>query len=244
MRKSLKRWLLVAVAAIVMVVAIIEGAAFIAAHPQNMPWTRLDLDQPIGTFTGLKLASLGEYPRRCRALLSEVGSADRPAATVTATPPCGFTDGMRLDHAIAFRPAGIVTACPVAAALVLWERDVVQPAASRHLGTRVTGFDHAGSYSCRRIGGGPEGRFSEHATADAIDITGFRLASGGNVSVLRDWKADGSRDPARAAFLREVRDGACRLFSTTLSPDYNAAHADHFHLDQASRGAVGASLCR
>ncbi|MDP1909506.1 MAG: extensin family protein, partial [Hyphomicrobium sp.] len=41
----------------------------------------------------------------------------------------------------------------------------------------------------------------------------------------------------------DVRDGACRLFSTTLSPDYNAAHADHLHFDQASRGAVGGRLC-
>ena len=72
------------------------------------------------------------------------------------------------------------------------------------------------------------------------DVTGFRLADGGTVSVLRDWTGD----PARAALLRDVRDGSCRLFSTTLSPDYNAAHADHLHLDQAARGAVGGRLCR
>lgn len=244
MKPAIRRWLLVAVAAIVLVVAVIEGAAWIAAHPQDMPWTRLDLDQPIGRFTAPKLAALGEDPRRCRALLAEVGIADRPAAAVTAVPPCGFTDGMRLDRATPFRPAGLVTACPVAAALVVWERDVVQPAARRHLGTRVTGVDHAGSYSCRRIGGGPEGRFSEHSTADAIDILGFRLDRGPTVSVLRDWNGDASGSAGRAAFLREVRDGACRLFSTTLSPDYNAAHADHFHLDLASRGAVGGRLCR
>jgi hypothetical protein len=33
-----------------------------------------------------------------------------------------------------------------------------------------------------------------------------------------------------------VRDKACDAFGTVLSPDYNAAHADHFHLDQADRG--------
>lgn len=240
MRQSLTRWLLVAVAATALVVTIIEAAAWIAAHPQDVPWTRLDLDQPVGRFTAPKLAALGEDSRRCRALLADAGIADRPAADISAAPPCGFADGMRLDRATTFRPAGLVTACPVAAALVLWERDVVQPAARRHLGTRVTGFDHAGSYACRRIGGGPEGRFSEHSTADAIDILGFRLFDGNRVSVLRDWTSDSSR----AAFLREVRDGACRLFSTTLSPDYNAAHADHFHLDQAARGAVGGRLCR
>ena len=42
----------------------------------------------------------------------------------------------------------------------------------------------------------------------------------------------------------DVRDGACRLFSTVLSPGYNAAHADHLHLDQAERGKFGGRLCR
>ncbi|MEO8142181.1 MAG: extensin family protein, partial [Sphingomicrobium sp.] len=197
MSRSIRRWLLLALSAIALVVAVIEGAAWIAAHPQDMPWTELDLDQPIGRFTGPKLAALGEDPRRCRALLADAGISDRPAAAVSAAAPCGFTDGMRLDRDTTFRPVGIVTACPVAAALVLWERDVVQPAARRHLGTEVTGFDHAGSYSCRRIGGGPEGRFSEHATADAIDITAFRLARGPSVSLLRDWNGESPR----AAFL-------------------------------------------
>jgi hypothetical protein len=58
--------------------------------------------------------------------------------------------------------------------------------------------------------------------------------------VLGDWEdQDG-----KAAFLREVRDGACPLFATVLSPDYNAAHRDHFHFDQADRGEWGWRGCR
>ena len=64
------------------------------------------------------------------------------------------------------------------------------------------------------------------------------LADGTRVSVLGDWNGD----PARAAFLRDARASACELFGTVLSPDYNAAHADHFHLDQAA-GRFG-SVCR
>jgi len=238
-KRSLKRGLLVALAAILLVVALIEGSAYIAAHPQDVPWTELDLDQPIGRFTGPKLAALGEDPRRCRALLTDGGVADRPAATIAAVSPCGYADGMRLVRNTDYRPAGLVTACPVAAALAVWERDVLQPAARRHLASRITAIDHAGSYSCRRIAGRSDGAYSEHATADAIDIMGVRTADGRRISVLRDWNGD----PARAAFLREVRDGACRLFSTALSPDYNRAHADHLHFDQASRGAWGGRLC-
>ena len=116
----------------------------------------------------------------------------------------------------------------------------MQPAARRHLGEPVTRIDHAGSYSCRRLYGRSAGQYSEHATADAIDVTGFRTGDDMTISIVRDW----SGNTGKAAFLRDVRDGACDLFSTVLSPDYNAAHADHFHLDQAARGATGWRGCR
>jgi hypothetical protein len=41
-----------------------------------------------------------------------------------------------------------------------------------------------------------------------------------------------------------VRNGACQLFATVLSPDYNEAHRDHLHFDQAERGAMGWRGCR
>ena len=224
-------------------IAVIEGAGFVATRPQDFPWTRLSLEQPVGRATGRKLAALGDEPRRCRALLAAIGDADQAVPARIAAPPCGYDDGMRLipeDGAIGFVPADPITSCPVAAALALWERDVVQPAARRRFGVEVAAIDHAGSYACRRLYGRGEGRFSEHASANAFDVVGFRLADGRRVSVLRDWRGDGPQ----ATFLRDVRDGACRLFTTVLSPDYNAAHADHLHFDQADQGAIGWRLCR
>jgi hypothetical protein len=123
---------------------------------------------------------------------------------------------------------------------LLFERDVLQPAAQRHFGQRVAIIAHAGSYSCPRMNGCSEGAFSEHSTADALDNNGIRLADGTRISVARDWASDGPK----GRFLSDVRDGSCRLFATILSPDYNAAHADHLHLDQAQRGKIGWSLCR
>ena len=93
---------------------------------------------------------------------------------------------------------------------------------------------------CRRLYGRDSGSWSEHARANAVDIAGFTLADGTRISVAGDWEEEG----ARGRFLKEVRDGACRLFATVLSPDYNAAHRDHFHLDQAGRGAMGWRACR
>jgi hypothetical protein len=105
------------------------------------------------------------------------------------------------------------------------------------LGSELARIEHLGAFSCRRMYGGAEGPWSEHATANAIDIAAFVLADGRRISVLDDWE----RKDAEAAFLRKVRDGACGSFATVLSPDYNAAHANHFHLDQDDRWA---GVCR
>jgi hypothetical protein len=231
---------------IVVVVLALGGLAardYVRRHPQDVPWTRLRLHDPPGLFTARKLVALGDEPAQCRATLAEGGAGDLPASPKSSGTDCGYADGMRLTgdgRTVDFAPAGLITSCPVAAALVLFERDVLQPAAQRHFGERVAIIDHAGSYSCRRMYGRTEGAFSEHATADALDIVGFRLADGTRISVARDWESGG----AKGRFLRDVRDGSCRLFATILSPDYNAAHADHLHLDQAQRGKMGWSLCR
>jgi hypothetical protein len=210
------------------------------SHPEHLPWTPLSLAAPIGHFTGTKIARLTEDNPKCRRLLREAG-ADFAAAPPVAAGQCGYTDGVRvLPNAMLvtrFQPDKLIVACPVAAALLVWEREIVRPAALRHFGTVIESIEHLGSYNCRRIAGSPN--WSEHATADAIDIAGFRLPDGRRIGILEDWHGK----PADAAFLREVRDGACGVFATVLSPDYNAAHADHLHLDQATRGRAGRGFC-
>lgn len=219
----------------------LAAIAFTRARPQDTPWAALDLSRPVGMFTGRKLAALGDEADECRALL------DRAGARFEVLPPfgsgsCVVADGVRLgggSRTIVLRPDSPAVSCPVAAALAVWEWEIVQPAARRAFGRRVEAIDHLGAYSCRRISGSAAGGWSEHATGDAIDIAGFGLEGGRRVSVLADWRGDDDE----AAFLREIRDGACGLFATVLSPDYNAAHADHLHLDQAGRGATGWRGC-
>lgn len=211
-------------------------------RPQDLPWTALDMDQPVGLFTGRKLAALTGDAAGCRALLDRAG-VDYVAMAPGGADQCRYVDAVRLRSeagAIALAPAAVAPSCPVVAALKLWEWQVVQPAAQRIYGQQVRSIRHFGSYSCRRMYGRSAGDFSEHATADAIDVAAFVLMDRRQVSVLNDWKGTGKD----ADFLRAVRDGACGLFSTVLSPDYNAAHRDHFHLDQAERGAMGWRACR
>lgn len=241
MRRLRRAVALIVGAGVAAVLALLLYAG-LRGHPEDLPWTPLDLGRPIGLFTGRKLTALHGDVTQCRRLM------DRAGIRYTALPSrhegatCGYADGVRFarggSRGIAYAPADLGIACPVAASLAVWEWEVIQPAARAGFGSRVVAIDHFGSYNCRRIAG-REG-WSEHATADAIDIAGFRLADGTRITVARDWRGKG----AKAAFLHRVRDGACRLFATTLSPDYNTAHADHLHLDQAVRGAMGWRACR
>ncbi len=239
---TVHRWTrrLVWLAALVM--AGIATWLFMRAAPQDLPWTPLEMDRPIGLFTGRKIAGLTQNPAHCRALLERAG------LPFTAVPPhgasqCPVADAVRLDAddaRVPLSPASVAPACPVVIGLALWQWNIVEPAAQRHFGQSVRSIRHFGSYACRRLYGREAGNWSEHATADAIDIAAFDLADGTRVSVAADWGGGGTK----AAFLRDVRNGACKLFATVLSPDYNAQHHDHFHLDQAERGEMGWRVCR
>jgi hypothetical protein len=118
--------------------------------------------------------------------------------------------------------------CRTAVSVALWERHVVAPAAMRRFGQPLQRIEHFGSYACRNVYGRPAATRSRHATAEAWDVAGFVLADGRRIRVARDWQTDSEA----ALFLHEVRDGACRFFDGVLSPDYNAAHHDHLHLDR------------
>ena len=216
--------------------------AWMRQRPQDLPWTQLDLAQHIGLFTGRKLAALTGDIAQCKALLDRAGVA-YVAQQPGGADQCAYADTLRLSRdpaAIALAPASVSPSCPVVAALKLWEWNIVQPAAQRLYGQPVKSIRHFGSYSCRRLYGRSAGDFSEHATADAIDVAAFVLEDGRQVSLINDWNGT-EKD---TEFLRAVRDGACDLFSTVLSPDYNAAHRDHLHLDQAERGATSWRACR
>ncbi len=222
---------------LLMLVALLAGArGWLAEHPQHDPFAPLDLNHPPGWATAGKVAALRGDAHECRAVLERSGVA------FTALPPAGEGACARPDRTVLtaslLAPDGGPATCPVAAAMEVWMRQGVQPAAQAVLGAPIARVEHLGIFSCRRVNGGETGNWSEHATGNAIDIAAFMLEDGRRISVLRGW--DG--DPEERAFLRRARDAACEVFGTVLSPEYNAAHADHLHLDQAARGFGG--MCR
>ena len=121
--------------------------------------------------------------------------------------------------------------CGLARTFTGWVRFAVAPAAKQILGSELVKVETFGTYSCRAIIGGgaaSAGRMSEHGLANAVDVSGFVLADGRRVTIERDWRA---YDPRVREFLEVIHKSACRRFATVLSPDYNAAHYNHLHLD-------------
>jgi hypothetical protein len=206
--------------------AVHDGRVQVPAHWN--PWAPLKVAEPPNWLTGYKLQRTAADALLCSAALA-ASTLKHTAVPDNATGDgCGWTDAMRVDDA-RFAPA-FTLSCSAALSLAMWERHALQPAAQAHFGQPVARVEHFGSYACRNVRGtGGEGqRRSQHATANAFDVAGLRLGNGRRISLMNHWDSEGPEAP----FLREVRDGACRFFKGTLSPDYNAAHRDHFHLDR------------
>ncbi len=202
-------------------------------HPEDIPgpwqpWSALDLDAPVNVVARWKVRAIG-LGGVCGQALARSRARASFLPDAVETRHCHIRDRVRLSGLSKARLSSVDTQCEIAARLYLWERNVLQPAARRLLGSGVARIEHFSSYSCRKMNTsrGTSSRWSQHATANAIDIAGFVLSDGRRISVLKGWKGGG----AQAAFLREARDGLCEWFNIVLSPDYNALHADHFHAD-------------
>ncbi|WP_313220669.1 extensin-like domain-containing protein [Stutzerimonas nitrititolerans] len=201
--------------------------------PQWNPWTPLDIRLAPNFLTTYKLRRLQGDRDLCEQALatSDLDYVAVPDSTPQAG--CPVENAVRVRaSAVRFNGAFLAT-CPLAAAYALFERHGLQPAAQAVFGQPVVRVDHFGSFACRNIA--RSNRRSQHASANALDLAGFRLADGTRITVARDWK--GEDDSAR--FLRQVKAAACEAFRVTLSPEYNAAHHDHFHVDMSGFG-----MCR
>ncbi len=221
------------------------------APPQDLPWKPLNLDHPVGQATEAKVADF-EVPfaappeqirgatDACMQTLRDAGVEVRRAEDKDDGEFCRVQGAVTITGGAVtpLRPGGLTMQCPLAVRYVIWDRQVLQPAAEAIYGSRVASVNNMGTYSCRRIYGSTDvqDRPSEHARANALDVASVTLADGRTVSVLNDWDGQGSNGTEGSGFLRRIRDGACRVFSTVLTPDYNDAHKDHLHLDGAPRG--------
>jgi hypothetical protein len=135
-------------------------------------------------------------------------------------------DSLKSDDAkLALTNLGPVT-CPLADTFAAWARFGADRAAQQILGSPIVRIETMGSYNCRNVAG--SGRRSAHATANAIDVSGFVLADGRRITVQGNWN---DKSPAVRRFFAAIHTSACKRFGTVLGPAYNAAHKDHLHLE-------------
>jgi len=138
--------------------------------------------------------------------------------------------GFKRDTKVDLHPPATMT-CPLASALGRWMSEVVQPRAKALLESDIVQLANNSGYACRSRYHDPTQRISYHALAEAVDIGEFVTAKGEHISVLEYWPGGDKR----AQFLKDIHDGACKIFGTVLGPEANAAHKTHFHLDIAKR---------
>ncbi|MEO1662250.1 MAG: extensin family protein [Pseudomonadota bacterium] len=197
--------------------------------PQHNPFRPPDLTEPMGLATYSKLTELKYDEALCRAKLAEAGVEFTVLGADGAETKCPLDETLSLKKSLTpFNAAPLRMTCHQMAALHIWERHVLRPQAEKIFDTPLRQIETYGSFSCRNIAG--TRTRSQHSYANAIDISGFVLEDGTRISVKQHWR---ERSDA-GKYLTRVHKQACRLFSTTLGPDYNAAHADHFHLDMGS----------
>jgi hypothetical protein len=197
------------------------------------PWAPLNFDDAPNLLTPHKLRRLRGDHAQCRSLLAQSDLKYIEVPDRDLGKGCAFVNAVQVASSDVAFNSRFTASCPIAASLALFERHVLQPAAQAEFGQPVARIEHLGSYACRYVNNREGGRLSEHATANAIDLSGFVLKDGTRISVRADWpQAVAPEDmTAKGRFLRRVHSGACRYFKAVLGPDYNSAHRDHFHAD-------------
>jgi hypothetical protein len=162
-----------------------------------------------------------------------------PIADFSEGNGCGVSDGYKVFAIadVAFSEPAIIT-CNVANTFNGWLKNSVQPNAQTIYGERVVAVKVAASYACRPRNNVHGAKLSEHGMGNAIDIAGFTLASGKEVTVATDYYGDSNN----RNFLRAVRSDACGPFHTVLGPGSDEAHKDHIHLD-LQRERSGGPYC-
>ncbi|WP_183254506.1 extensin family protein [Brevundimonas basaltis] len=190
------------------------------------------IDRPIDGATGSAVLRESTDLNRCVAELTAARVRFSPTPDRVDSAACGQVQagllGADMGTVARMNPGDVRMTCRLALAVSVWRRQSLEPAAREILGSDVVQIDHMGAYACRNVNNGAGStRISAHAQAAALDVSGVRLRDGRRITLTADWRGDGPE----ARFLRRVRDDACRIFGTVLSPDYNAVHHDHLHLE-------------
>jgi hypothetical protein len=216
---------------VLLMLGAILAAFWLGLVPRSYaPFAPISLAERPSWFIDFRLAALKREPALRRTILREPHIAATPIPDNPIKNGCGWVNAFRLS-AVGGAELGVdKLTCEQTAALALWIEYEVQPLALAAFGSRVAGLEDMGAYDCRNMIGNSRWTNvrSEHALANAIDISGFKLADGRVITVAKDYKGSGPE----AAFLRAAHMRACKYFRVAIGPEFNAAHWNHIHLDR------------
>jgi hypothetical protein len=178
-------------------------------------------------------------PTDCQQQLFDLGVNFTQASNPMASPDnhpdlvCDIADPIMVSgviHGVSYRyskvdaePKAMFVSCPVALAL---EKMSTMLAANG-----VSDVIHVGTYNCRVISG--TNKISQHGLANAIDVSGLVTTAGDHFDVLDDWEFADAPTTEGGTLLKWFADTLYIewVWNVVLTPNFNAAHADHFHLD-------------
>ena len=193
------------------------------------------LSQPVPQ--GEVAAEIGGEFKSCVAALNRLGAEFTVENPVVGESRCQVPNPVRLasvasgDGTIVLRAKPLLN-CGFAVRLSTWLSDVAAPVVKSFAQSSLVSVITGPGYQCRNRNNRKNGKISEHAFGNAIDITGFGLAlrQTVRVSTINDGP------PSQIRMLMALRISSCGYFTTVLGPGSNEAHKAHFHLDYAKRG--------
>ena len=173
------------------------------------------------------------YQNACPALMNSevVGELIPPLSEGV----CGERSPLKItaigkDNAVKLA-AAITTNCAMAGTLANWVVEA-QKEAQKDFGAEIESITTGSDYQCRKVNNGHQGRVSEHAFANAVDIVAFKFKNGKTTELTSGWKGK----PEEQTFWRALHKASCDRFMTVIGPDGDAAHQGNMHLDLGCHG--------
>lgn len=161
-------------------------------------------------------AEIEAAARECDELLQPIGAKAEPQPPLRAG-ECGAPAPLKVSaigsgDGVSIQPAAILN-CRMVSRLHQWIETIAQPAARQTFGAAIVRLDNASAYMCRNRYNDPAAKISEHAFANALDISAFVLADGRRIDVKSFWGADVAAAAAAdlaAARLRTAEPAAAK----------------------------------
>jgi hypothetical protein len=185
-----------------------------------------------GGFSLFKAAAVKTPPNKAAVMPKKGSVCGNPAirgetmAPITAkVKGCGIDAPVKVTSVAGVKLSqAALMDCTTAKALHSWVENGLQPQFGKN---PVVQLQVAGHYVCRSRNHKKGARISEHGKGRAIDISGFTLANGQSLSILKGWRSDYGKA------IKAAHRAACGTFGTTLGPGSDGMHEDHLHFDTA-----------